>query len=343
MNNQDILTRVIDAIRPFEAIEKANDSRDVNPWSVAGEMHERLVALRDDLSAQIRMDIARNAGSGNAARIIKAFLKAAKKDPRESLRYPWIDGDGRECYCDGFRAFHLNNPLRLVDRPANAGEPIDLARIYPDSLDGWKELPMPTIAEIKTHIALIKANGGKLIWRFGPGKPSVNARYLLDAATVFPDAERLYWNRLVTPMVIRGRDGDGLILPVRDADNVEQEPATDDERKAVEAYDAKVAANREADQQRVKAICEAHDREHAANVEMDQAAARCQALQKGIDNAKNETLRAGLMEQLADARRQFALAAFKRHAAILEYDSESWMSLEQFDLLVAMLYGDDAA
>ena len=141
MNNQDILTRVIDALRPFEAIEKARDSRDVNAWSVATDMRDRLAAIRDDLAAQIRMDIATNAGRGNAAKTIRAFLKAVGKDPRESLHYPWIDEQGRECYCDGFRAFRLNNPLGLVKRPDDAGETINLAKIYPDILAGWKELP----------------------------------------------------------------------------------------------------------------------------------------------------------------------------------------------------------
>lgn len=346
MNNQEILTRVIDAIRPYEAIEKARDSRDVNPWSVACDMHERLAALRDDLQAQIRWDIARNAGNGNAARTIRAFLKAVKKDARESLHYPWIDSEGRECYCDGYRAFRLNNPLRLVERPENAGETINLARIYPDSLAGWKELPMPTIAEIKTHIALAKANGSdrrSALWRFGPGKPTVRADYLLDAATVFPDAEKIFWNTLVSPLMIQGRDGDGLILPIRVKDEVQPEPASDDERKAIEAYDAKVEANREAAKERTQAICKAHDKEHEANVEMDQAAARCKVLEEGVKNASNEVLKSGLMEQLAGARREYALATLKRHAAILEYDPTEYISAEQFEFLAQMMYDDNAA
>lgn len=343
MNNQEILTRVIDALRPFEAIEKARDSRDVNAWSVATDMHDRLAALRADLEAQIRMDIASNAGRGNAAKTIRAFLKAVQKDARESLHYPWIDADGRECYCDGYRAFRLNNPLRLVERPDNAGETIDLARIYPDSLDGWKTVPMPTIAEIKAHIALQKANGAKLLWRFGPGKPTVSAKYLLDAATVFPDAEQMFWNKLVTPMVIRGRDGDGLILPVRVSGETEQEPASDEERKAVADYEAKQEANRQEAAERTQAICKAHDKEHEANMAMDQAAARWKTLEEGVKNASNDNLKSGLMDQLADAKREYAKAAIKRHQAILEYDPEVYMNADQFEFLAKMLYGINAA
>ena len=343
MNNQDILTRVIDALRPFEAIEKARDSRDVNAWSVATDMRDRLAALRDDLAAQIRMDIATNAGRGNAAKTIRAFLKAVGKDPRESLHYPWIDEQGRECYCDGFRAFRLNNPLGLVKRPDDAGETINLAKIYPDSLAGWKELPMPTIAEIKTHIALSKANGAKLLWRFGPGKPTVNAHYLLDAAMVFPDADKIFWNTLVSPMMIQSRDGDGLILPVRVAGETQQEPASDEERKAVADYEAKQEANRQEIKERTKAICEAHNREHEANVAMDQAVARWKTLEAGVKNASNDALKSGLMEQMANAQREYAKAAFKRHQAILDYDPEVYISADQFEFLVKLLYGINAA
>ena len=346
MNNQEILTRVIDALRPYEAIEKARDSRDVNAWSVASDMHERLAALRDDLATQVRMDIATNAGSGNAAKTLRAFLKAQKNDMRESLRYPWIDADGRECYCDGFRCFRLNNPLRLVERPDDAGTPMDLGRIYPDSLAGWKALDMPTIAEIKAHIALQKANGvarRDVLWRFGPNLPTVNATYLLDAAMVFPDADKLYWNTIITPLVIGGRDGDGLILPVRTKGATQPEAASDEERQAREAYDAKVEANRQEAVERTRAICEAHDREHEANKAMDEAAARWKTLEAGVKNAKNETLRAGLMEQLADAKRAFAKAELQRHAARLEYDPDTYMDAEHFEIIAKMLYGDNAA
>lgn len=330
MNTQEILTRI------NEACKRCVDKGDAALFEdIARELRE-----------QLRMEIASNAGCGNAAKTLRAFLKAQKNDAREGLRYPWIDGQGRECYCDGFRCFRLNNPLRLVERPDDAGTPVDLGRIYPDSLTGWKELPMPTIAEIKTHIALQKANGVErraVLWRFGEGKPTVNAVYLLDAAMVFPDADRLYWNTIITPLVIGGRDGDGLILPVRMKGATQPEAASDEERRAREAYDAKVEANRKEIDERCKAIRDAHDRENEASKAMDEAAARCKTLEKGVKNASNETLRAGLTEQLNDARREFARASLRRHAAILEYDPNASMDAEQFEVIAKMLYGDNAA
>ena len=330
MNTQEILTRLNEACKLCE-----------NKHDAA--LFEELAR---ELREQLRTEIARNAGNGNATKTLRAFLKAQKNDARESLRYPWIDDQGRECYCDGYRAFRMNNPLRLVECPKNAGKTIDLGRIYPDSLTGWKELTMPTIAEIKEHIALQRANGVQrraVLWRFGPNRPTVSAVYLLDAAMVFPDADRIFWNTIVTPLVIGGRDGDGLILPVRVKGETQPEPANDEERKAREAYDAKQEAIRREELERAKAICEAHDREHAANLQMDQAAARCQVLEKGVKNASNDNLRDGLMDQLTDARREFARASIERHAAILEYDPDVSMDVEQFETLMKMLYGELAA
>lgn len=349
MNAQEILTRVIDAMTPYKAIEAANDSRDVNPWTVAGDMHKRLEALRADLEGQIRLQYAVNAGSGSVAKALRAFLKSVAKDARESLRYPWIDSEGRECYCDGYRAFRLNEPLRLVDRPDNAGHTIDLARIYPDSLDGWKELPMPTVGEIKAHIALQAANGTKrhaVIWSFGPGLPAVSANYLLDAAQVFPNADRLFWISLVKPLVIRADNGDGLILPIRVQGNAQAAPTSDDERKAAEAYSAKEEANRQAAAAEVEAkirendaIRKAHDREEDAAKAMRDAAGRCDVLRQGIANAANNILRGGLRDQLADAEREFAMAALKRHEAQLEYNPNAAMEQGTFEMIVKMLYG----
>jgi hypothetical protein len=182
-----------------------------------------------------------------------------------------------------------------------------------------------------------------ILWRFGPGKPSVNAHYLLDAAMVFPDADKLFWNTLITPLMIQSQDGDGLILPVRVAGETQQEPASDEESKAVADYEAKQEANRQEIAERTKAICEAHNREHEANVAMDEAAARWKTLEEGVKNASNDALKSGLMEQLADAQREYAKAAFKRHQAILDYDPEVYINADQFEFLVKLLYGINAA
>ena len=140
-----------------------------------------------------------------------------------------------------------------------------------------------------------------------------------------------------------GIDGTMWTFSFTLSDDVEPEPANQAERKAIEAYDAKVAANQEEQKRLARAVCEAHDMECAANDAMNQAAARCETLEAGVKNAKNENLRAGLMEQLAGARREYALAALKRHSARLLYDPTASMSIENLETLVKMLYGDHAA
>ena len=80
-----------------------------------------------------------------------------------------------------------------------------------------KSLPLPTAAELKTYIAAEKAAGIKpesLLYWWGGDTPAVNAAFLLDMVTLFPDCkEALYWAEH-RPLYFRGENGDGILLPV---------------------------------------------------------------------------------------------------------------------------------
>ena len=181
-----------------------------------------LFALRDDLAAQVRKETAASRGVGNAAATIQRMLDGMKKkDGRRALHYAWTDEKGRQCVCDGIRAYRLNEPLPLEPRPDDAGTGIDLSKVFPD-LCNYDAIRLPSVADVKAHIKIERAKNGRKhtpLWDFGPRRPIVNAAYLLDIMTVFPDAAEIFASRnasLCEPLCIVSERGDGLLLPVRD-------------------------------------------------------------------------------------------------------------------------------
>ena len=208
----------------------------------------KLEALSADLAEQVRAEYAASRGEANAARTISALLKANKKDSgRTALHYAWIDGKGRQCVCDGFRAFRLNEALPLEERPADAGEPPNLDKVVPDIRRGYAAAALPSAKEVKAFIALERAAKGRKVspvWDFGKGKPAVNAAYLLDLLNVLPDAAEIYCGGPFSPMYAKSERGDAVLLPVRaEAKNAEYAEYAEAQRARQQA--AKDAADRD--------------------------------------------------------------------------------------------------
>lgn len=254
MTTQEILARVHDALAPYAAIANAQDSRSYNAESVAHEMHERLRILAADLEDQTRMEIAAKRGTLSAVKAVKGMMKNAAKNSRKALGYAWEDADGRQCCCDGFRAFRLNadHHLPLEPRPEDAGEPIDLDKIFPRTPADRPDmaLELPTAQELNAHIAVKRAQwAGKRAafsceWDFGHGKPAVNAEYLLDTLAVLGDGARAFAIPRTGEMNAHcmiwfaSERGDALLLPIRKGDDEQ----TDEERAAAKAEDAAALA-----------------------------------------------------------------------------------------------------
>lgn len=207
----------------------------------------KLEALSADLAEQVRTEYAASRGEANAARTISALLKANKKDSgRTALHYAWIDGKGRQCVCDGFRAFRLNEALPLEERPADAGEPLNLDKVVPDIRRGYAAAALPGAKEVKAFIALERAAKGRKVspvWDFGKDKPAVNAAYLVDLLNVLPDATEIYYGGPFAPLYAKSERGDAVLLPVRaEAKNAEYAEYAEAQRARQQA--AKDAADR---------------------------------------------------------------------------------------------------
>lgn len=347
MKTEEILTRVNDAMKPFEVVEAANDSRDYSAESVMRDMHGKLRLLAADLEAQLRNEIAASKGAGNAQKILTAMLKA-QQEKRPQLAYPWIDGKGRQCMCDGYRAYRLKNHLPLPERPENVGKGVDLDRIIPSSLAGWKTLPMPSANELKAFIATERAKIGRPssrknfapIWDFGPNAPAANALYLLDAATVFPSADKLFWNTLVSPLIITCDEGDGAVLPLRIEGKVQPAPQSDAEREAIERENAQRERNRIEAQAR-NDIHKAHAEYAAACEAMAKAQDRQNELRKKAKTVTDPAERNALARELVEAFEADGKARLRQFAARTVYQPDYAMEPFEVEALVKRLYARD--
>ena len=207
----------------------------------------KLESLSADLAEQVRTEYAASRGEANAAKTISALLKAVRKDcGKTALHYAWIDGKGRQCVCDGYRAFRLHEALPLEERPADAGDPINLDKVVPDIRKGYAAAALPGAKEVKAFIALERAAKGRKVspvWDFGKDKPAVNAAYLVDLLNVLPDATEIYYGGPFAPLYAKSERGDAVLLPVRsEAKNAEYAEYAEAQRARQQA--AKDAADR---------------------------------------------------------------------------------------------------
>lgn len=207
--------------------------------------------------------------TATAAKAITRMLYDLKKnDVRTTLHFPWVDDKGRQCVCDGFRAYRLTEHLPLEDRPADAGEPINLALLFdPINLADYAPVQLPAAAELKAFIAAERAGKGRSyvpLWDFGDMLPTVNALYLQELMTILPDAAEVFCKRgsagMLSPLYAKGERGEAILLPVRISDKLHAK------RKAEAAEQA--AAER--------AAAEAAESKAARIAALEAEAARCQ-------------------------------------------------------------------
>lgn len=209
MKTETILTRVHEVL---------NMPQETDPFT----LRAMLSNLADDLAAQVRAECAASRGQGSAVRAVSGMLNDVKKrDPaRRFLHYAWTDGEGRQCACDGYRAFRLTEALPLEERPEDAGAPMDLSRLF-SNLRGYESMPLPSAQEVKAHIALERARYGRkykynaAAWDFGEFRPAVDAQYLLDLMAVLPDATEVFYNpsSVAAPLYAKGGRGEAIQLP----------------------------------------------------------------------------------------------------------------------------------
>lgn len=307
--------------------------------------------LAADLEAKLRAELAASNNRGSALKAVTSMLKAVG-EARLSLRYAWIDAENRQCVCDGFQAYRLRNHLPLEPRPENAGEPLRLDKLFPDSTDGWYTLPMPSVGELRAQIAAERAKaGGKRrdfvpCWDFGEHAPVVDARILLNAAILFPAVKELRWLRMFSPLVFSCDDGDGMVLPMRIAngtmiERTPPEPQTDAQRKALEEANARLNAQNKAvrdDAAAKQAETKKNmDAEHALVNAWDEARHECLEALKAIDAAESFETQQSAKERWFVACERKAKVSLDLHAIRCKLRDDESMSLNELTRIVSEL------
>lgn len=191
-----------------------------NPEAYTGSTLIPGVSPLAQLLHMAKLEIAGKKASPSLVRGVTNIYKSAASMNRAHLSGAWIDSEGRQCLCDGYRGIRLHSPVESIP-PAKGG--LDLNKIMQPCLNYTQTLALPSVSELRTSIALDKNSRSKkdrdrlpLRYDFGDGLPSVNANYLYDFLNIFDDCTQALWSgNLNSPLYFRGKAGEGIVLPVK--------------------------------------------------------------------------------------------------------------------------------
>ena len=176
-----------------------------------------LVSLRQDIREQAN----KKAGKGNINKAMQAVIKGVP-EYRPNLKGYFMSGENNDILtvCDGFRIIRSFVPLDVGElvKGVDVNSIMDAAKN-----ESIEALELPTLNELKAFIKLKKAEQNTrkakdVIYDFGENLPAVNAGYLLDILTAFPEA-KAYKKAgdigTVSAIYFVADNGDAVLLPIR--------------------------------------------------------------------------------------------------------------------------------
>lgn len=200
-------------IREWKAIE--NPKKEL--YSLDYQLINLLKLLQQDIAAQEN----KKSGRGNLQKAMDAIVKNAKKKTQNSNLFGYTREGDYTIVCDGYRVIRTKEEIQYTEQVE--GLPAVSKMTEEARQNAVNELIMPTIGDLKAYIKLMKAEDKKTKWvgipytfagEEGKKQPTVNAEYLLDMLTAFPDAKGSY-STLIDPVYFEGEQGDGILLPIR--------------------------------------------------------------------------------------------------------------------------------
>lgn len=190
-----------------------------------------LIDLLIGLKSDIRAECAKANGSTNALKSALDIIKAAKKKPQTALHGAWMV-DEKQCVCDGCRAIRFNEHLDLPVIPKDS-QPMNVLSIFNGAKQNENEYPLPTIGELKAHIALEKAKPRTkaekkrgIEYDIGEAYPLVDAEYLLTMIAGIENCKAYCGSTVLNIMYFSGDNGDGILCPIRRKDKQNDEAET---------------------------------------------------------------------------------------------------------------------
>lgn len=224
LNTSTIYQAIYDYLINEEGIKDLDDQLAKGIWEAtdltraAGGV-PALIALCGVLRDELRREANKAAGKASIERAMRAIIKNVPKHQKHLQGAIVIDG--KQYVSDGYRAIRLNTPIDFPAPPVPCT--IDFVRFFTEAQrDATTPLKTPALDELKTYIKITKAENkakyGKdanelcILWDFGEGRPVVNAVYLLDILTAFPDAT-IAFSTLTAPLYFSHTNGEALLMP----------------------------------------------------------------------------------------------------------------------------------
>ncbi len=209
-------------IEGLDELLKRLDNESITANNVISYMNDMTLArVLASLRQDIREQANKKAGRGNINKAMQAVIKGVP-EYRPNFKGYFMSGENNDILtvCDGFRIIRSFVSLD-VGELVNG---VDVNSIMDEAKNESTEaLELPTLNELKAFIKLKKAEQNTrkakdVIYDFGENLPAVNAGYLLDILTAFPEAKafmRAGDIGMVSAIYFEAEGGDGVLLPLR--------------------------------------------------------------------------------------------------------------------------------
>ena len=151
-------------------------------------------------------------GDEQAGKAAPALRRLVKSGTHEEWRGVFLDEQGRQIACDGFRAVRLNEPVKGIPEVKPF---FNFEKMVTDRKGNRRDLVTPEPGELRKEISRQRALKKEVpIWDFGEGLPAVNASYLLSMLTILPSATLFVCGGEASGVWFNSASGDGLLMPV---------------------------------------------------------------------------------------------------------------------------------
>lgn len=212
-----------DEFKNLDELLKEHEHENITASNVISKESNKITLVRilTSLRQDIREQANKKSGKGNVHKAMQAVIKSIP-DYRPDLKGYFMSGENNDILtvCDGFRIIRSFEPLDVGELVKGFDANPIMTGAKNDSTEA---LELPTLSELKVYIKLQKAEQNtryakELVYEFGEDLPLVNAQYLLDILTAFPEAKAYKKegeSGIISAIYFVAEGGDAVLLPIR--------------------------------------------------------------------------------------------------------------------------------